>query len=89
LREDVAKITATMAAGLRTARDRVQDAAESADAKDKLARVHVAPKARLGAPAPGLGDAEQNLERAVRQHPLISLLIAGLIGFLLGSLGRR
>lgn len=69
LREDLAQITATMASGLKTARDKVRDELPE------------------GVPAPR--DVEANLERAVREHPLLALVLAGVVGFLLGSLTHR
>jgi ElaB/YqjD/DUF883 family membrane-anchored ribosome-binding protein len=69
LREDIAQITATMAAGLKTARDKVGEKADEA--------------------MPAAREVEQTLEHAIKEHPLVALLFAGLIGFLLGSLTRR
>lgn len=69
LRDDLAQITATMASGLKTARDKV--GGELAD----------------GVPAPA--DVEETLERTVRDHPFLALVMAGVIGFLLGSLTHR
>lgn len=69
LREDIAQITATMAAGLKTARDKVGEQASEA--------------------VPAAREVEATLERAVQEHPLVAMLLAGLIGFLLGSLTHR
>ncbi|MBM3507489.1 MAG: hypothetical protein FJX64_07165 [Alphaproteobacteria bacterium] len=72
LRNKISEITATMTAGLKAARTRVQDEANAA----------------AGAVRPAVGDAEVHRERAVQQRPLLSVLLAGLIGFLLGSMVR-
>jgi ElaB/YqjD/DUF883 family membrane-anchored ribosome-binding protein len=69
LREDLAAITATMASGLKGARDKVTEQA--------------------GEAMPAAREVEETLEKAVKDHPIVALLFAGLIGFLLGSLTRR
>lgn len=53
----------------------------------KTARDKVRGELPEGVPAPR--DVAESLEHAVREHPLLALLLAGVVGFLLGSLTHR